>query len=69
MIPKAPKKPAKIVKENLIIVLSCTKEGVTKEVMAVRAITITNGAPTRPAVTVASPITRAPTMLIVWRWA
>lgn len=65
VIPKAPKNPAKITNENLIIVLSWTKLGVTNEAIAVKAITITKGAPTNPAVTIPSPITKAPMKLMV----
>jgi len=40
------------------------KAGITKPVIAVRATTITIGALTNPAVTAASPMTNAPTILI-----
>ena len=52
-----------VIKEKRKMVTGSYREGTTNELIAVRATTMTMGAPMIPAVTAASPMTNAPTIL------
>lgn len=64
VIPYSPNVPANMIKINLKIVTASYNDGTTKADIAVSPTTSSIGAPISPAVTAASPMTNAPTMLI-----
>ena len=63
-IPKKPRKPAIKTNRTLRIMIDSSNSGTAKVQIAVNAMTITIVELTRPAFTAASPIIKAPTMLI-----
>ena len=63
IMPKRPQKPLIKIKAKRRIVIDSYNEGTTNALIAVNATTITIGEPIIPAVTAASPIIKAPTIL------
>ena len=63
IIPYSPRVPPSTINKNRSSVTEPYREGITKELMAVRATIITMGAPISPARTADSPMTNAPTIL------